>query len=319
MSEPTLSVIMPNYNHGRYLAEAITGIATQSRPPDEFLILDDGSTDDSLQVVAPLVDRFRFIRVIRHDRNRGVIAAHQRLFAEAQSDYVLAAAADDVRLPGFFERAMRMVDRFPEAGLVFGMVRMIDEEGGHLLMGEASRWREPLYADPQRFLHEYLLVERPSQSPCSGTIYRRSAIQEVGGYRAELGSWADTFALRAIGLKYGVCYVPVEVAQFRVLAGSFSQQSDAEPRKMLDLISRAAALMRTAEFRDRFPANYVQRWRRDYRWQVIRDYFLGPEVPGHPRPSFLIRNLRRLPRVLRTLLLFVYQGDLSCYQDKPRG
>ena len=194
MSAPTLSVIMPNYNHGRYLAEAITGIATQSRLPDEFLILDDGSTDDSLQVVVPFVDRFRFIRVIRHERNLGVIVAHQRLFAEAQGDYVLAAAADDIRLPGFFERAMQMVDRFPEAGLVFGMVRMIDEEGGHLLMGEASRWREPLYADPQRFLHEYLLVERPSQSPCSGTIYRRSAIQEVGGYRAELGSWADTFA-----------------------------------------------------------------------------------------------------------------------------
>ena len=113
--------------------------------------------------------------------------------------------------------------------------------------------------------------------------------------------------------------MPVEVAQFRVLAGSFSQQSDAQPRKMLDLIARAAALMRTAAFRDRFPANYVHRWRRDYRWQVIRDYFLGPEIPGRPRPSFLVRNLRRLPRVLRTLLLFIYQGDLSCYQDRPRG
>ena len=319
MSAPTLSVIMPNYNHGHYLAEAITGIAIQSRPPDEFLILDDCSTDDSLQVITHLAQRFRFIRVIRHERNLGVIAAHRRLFAEAQGDYVLAAAADDVRLPGFLEQAMHMVERFPQAGLVFGMVRMIDEHGGHLLMGEASRWHEPLFADPQRFLHEYLQVERPSQSPSSGTIYRRSALEEVGGFRAELGSWADTFAIRAIGLKYGVCYVPVEVAQFRVLKGSFSQQSDVQPRKMLDVIARAAALMNSPEFQDRFPADYVRGWQRAYRWQVIRDYFLGPEVPGRPRPSFLIRNFRRLPRVLQTLLLYLYPGDLSCYGDRPRG
>ncbi len=319
MSASTLSVIMPNYNHGRYLAEAIVGIATQSRPPDEFLVLDDASTDNSLEVIAPLADRFRFIRVIRHERNAGAIAAHQRLFAEAHGDYLLAAAADDIRLPGFFERAMEMAERFPGAGLVFGMVRMVDEKGGHLLMGDARRWGEPLYADPGRFLREYLLVERPSQSLCSGTIYRRRAFLEIGGYRAELGAWADTFAFRAVGLKHGVCYVPTEFAQFRVLAGSVSHQSNTEPRTMLDLIARAAALMTAAEFRDRFPADYVRRWRRDFRWQVIRDYFLGPEVPGRPRPPFLVRNLRRLPRVLRTLSLFLYRGDVSCYRHEPRG
>ena len=174
----------------------------------------------------------------------------------------------------------------------------------------------PLFADPQRLLHEYLQVERPSQSPQFGN---HLSARRSGGSRwfwAELGSWADTFAIR---IEYGVCYVPVEVAQFRVLQGSFSQQSDAQPRKMLDVIARTAALMNSPEFQDRFPADYVRGWQRAYRWQVIRDYFLGPEVPGRPRPSFLIRNFRRLPRVLQTLLLYLYPGDLSCYGDRPRG
>jgi glycosyltransferase involved in cell wall biosynthesis len=281
-------------------------------------LLDDGSTDQSVQIITRCLDRFPFLRLIQHARNQGVVAASKRLFAEAHGDYVFAAAADDIRLPGFFERAMSLVERFPQAGLVFGVVRMIDHEGCHLLTGEARRWQEPLYADRTRFLRDYLQVERPSQSACSGTIYRRDALLEVGGYRAELGSWADTFAFRAIGLKYGVCYLPTEVAQFRVLPGSFSQQSDAEPRTMLDLIARAAVLMTSAEFRDRFPADYVREWCRRFRWQVIRDYFLGPEVPGRPRPSFVVRNLRRLPRVLPTLALFAYRGDVSCYAGPQR-
>lgn len=79
MNRRTLSAVMPNYNHGRYLAEAIKGIAEQSRPPDEFLILDDASTDNSVQVIQPFLQRFPFLRLIRLDCNGGVLAAVERL------------------------------------------------------------------------------------------------------------------------------------------------------------------------------------------------------------------------------------------------
>jgi glycosyltransferase involved in cell wall biosynthesis len=317
MKPLTLSVVMPNYNHARYLADAITGIAAQSRPPDEFLILDDGSADNSLEVVAPYLERFPFLRLIRHERNRGVIAAHERLFAEARGDLLFAAAADDIRLPGFFARAVQMAEQFPQAGLVCGAVGMIDEAGRRLGRIDVRRWREPLYADPQRFLREYLMVELPAHSLCSGTIYRREALQEAGGYRPDLGSWSDTFAFRAIGLKYGVCYLADEVVQFRKLAGSFSQQSVAQPKKLLDIMARAEYWMRSAEFHDRFPENYVRHWRRACRWQVLWDYVLGAETQALPRRSFWSRNLRRLPRVCRALGLLSYRGDPDCGQRGP--
>lgn len=310
MAPPTLSVLMPNYNHARFLDEAILGIAEQSRPPDEFLVLDDASTDNSVEKIQRYLPRFPFLRLIRHETNQGVVAASQRLFAEARGDYVFAAAADDIRLPGFFEQAMSMAERFPQAGLVFGMVRMVDEADRHVVTGAASQWHEPLYASPARFLREYLDVERPSQSACAGTIYRRDAIDEVGGYRRELGSWSDSFAFRAIGLKYGVAYVPREVVTARLLSGSFSHQSSNHPRKMLDLIARAEQMMTSPEFRDRFPKEHVRQWRRRFRWQVIRDYFLGPESGSRPRPSFLLRNVRRLPRVPSTLAMFFYRGSV---------
>jgi glycosyltransferase involved in cell wall biosynthesis len=320
MKPLTLSVVMPNYNHAHYLADAIAGIAAQSRPPDEFLILDDGSTDDSLDVIAPYLQRFPFLRLIRHEQNRGVIAAHERLFAEARGDWLFAAAADDVRLPGFFARAVQMAEQFPQAGLVFGAVGMIDADGRRLGRIDVRRWQEPLYADPQRFLREYLMVELPAHSLCSGTIYRREALQEAGGYRPDLGSWSDTFAFRAIGLRYGVCYLADEVVQFRKLAGSFSQQSVAQPRRLLDVVARAESWMRSDEFRERFPEDYVRRWRRACRWQVLWDYVLGAETGAQPRRSFWGRNLRRVPRACRALwLLLSYRGDGGCRGPEPAG
>lgn len=315
MSTPSLSVIMPNYNHSRYLPEAIPGIAGQSRAPDQFLILDDASTDDSVRVIEPFLEQFPFLRLIRHEQNRGVAAACARLFAEARGDYLYAGAADDIRLPGFFERAMAMAQRFPQAGLIFGAVGIVDDAGRPVGKVEASRWREPLYADPRRFLDEYLLAEPPLHSATAAAIYRRDALEEVGAFRPELGSFADTFAMRAVGLKHGVCYLPDEVVQFRRLPGSFSQQSTAQPRRLLDLAARAEHLMKSPQYRDRFPADYVRRWSRACRWQILWNDFLGPEWGGPRRPSFLVRNVRRLARILRPWPLLCYRGDLSCYEQ----
>ncbi len=313
MDSTTLTAVMPNYNHARYLREAIESIAAQSRPPDEFLILDDASTDHSLQIIEPYLGQYPFIRLIRHERNQGVIASLQRLFEEARGDYLFSAAADDIRLPGFFERAMQMAAKYPQAGLVFGAMGIIDPEGKQVDQVAPRRWHQPLYAEPERFLREYLMVELPSNAACGSTVYRRDVLMEVGGFLDELGSWSDTFAFRAIGLKYGVCYVPHELARWRRQEGSFSQQKSAQPKAMLDIIARAAHLMESEELRDRFPAAYVRAWRRAFRWQVIREHYLGPVLAGQPLPSRTRRLLQGLPRLLSTLRLHWYRGDVSCY------
>ena len=103
MSGPTLSVILPNYNHARYLSEAIEAIASQSHAADEFLILDDASTDNSLEIIEKFQKRYSQIRVLRHEQNRGVLEANRRLFEEARGDYVFAAAADDIFQQGHVE------------------------------------------------------------------------------------------------------------------------------------------------------------------------------------------------------------------------
>jgi len=306
MPRMTLSVVMPNYNHAKYLPRSIRAIAEQTRPPDEFLILDDASTDDSVAVIEEHAARYPFVRFLRNERNAGVNAAHRRLFELASGDFVHGAAADDDRYPTFFERAMEMAGRYPRTGIVFGELDVKNDHDQRIGEVVVQRWKEPLYADPERFLHDYLQVELASHSASGATIYRRGPFAEVGWYRDELGPWADTFAARALGLKYGAAFVPERFAIDYRYPGSYSQQAKDEPRRALDIVRRAAALMRSEEFRDRFPEAHVRHWETQFRRLIAWQYFLGPAQS--PRPGFLMRNLARLPRLVPALSLLLERG-----------
>jgi hypothetical protein len=303
----TLTAAMPNYNHARFLPRAIESIVHQTRPPDEFLILDDASTDDSVEIIQHYASRHSSIRLICNRENAGVLAAHEQLYRLASGDYLYSGAADDDRYPRFFELAMEMANKYPRAGLVFGKMVIVDGQSGATCgETEVRAWQEPLYAAPERFLSEFLLREPPMQAMTGATIFRRDALAEVGWCRHELGSFADTFAARAIALKYGACYVPQPFHIWRRMPESFSQASSRDLARAYEVIDRAARLMRDAEFREQFPEAYVRSWQRGQRFQVAWNYFLGPSLPP-PRPSFLMRNLRRLPRLPALFLLLARQ------------
>jgi glycosyltransferase involved in cell wall biosynthesis len=316
MSRPTLSVVMPNYNHARYLKRAIEGILEQTWPADEFLILDDASTDNSVEIIESYAARHTCIRLVKNQKNTGVIAAHKKLFEMASGDYLFSAAADDDRYPCFFEQAMEMAVKYPEAGLIFGKMVIADGAGNEQGVIAPSVWQERLYATPEQFLQEYLDVEPPMQAATGATIFRRQAFSEVGWFRSELDSFTDTFAVRAIALKYGACYVPERFSMWRRMTGSYSQETAQNVRRSIDIVARARRLMESEEFRDRFPNDYVRRWSYQQKRQAIWTYFLGQDSDvGIDRPSFLIRNLRRLPRAATAVSAYLYRGNPSC--DDP--
>lgn len=316
MNRPQLTVVMPNYNHAKYLDRVIATIVQQTRPPDEFIILDDGSTDDSVSKIARWIERYPSIRLIRNEKNAGVIAAHQRLFDTASGEYLYPASADDELLPTFFERAMDMAERHPQAGLICGQMVIADENAKELDLVSARSWREAVFVSPERFLHEYLETEEPSHSLSASTIFRRSCLETVGWFRTELGSWADTFAIRAIGLQEGICYVPERFSMWRQMSKTFSEKSRRDHWHMLDLIARGAYLMRQPEFRDRFPEDHVRRWQSRYRWRVVKDYLRGNRTRTasgiFARCEFVAHCLLRS---LGALSLAVYPGDISCYHS----
>jgi glycosyltransferase involved in cell wall biosynthesis len=272
MKQSSISVVIPNYNHGEYIGKQLNLLTSQSIPPLEVIVVDDASTDDSARIIEEYARAHPLVRLIRHERNMGVNAALTTGLAACRGDFYYAGAADDLVAPGFIESIEEMIARFPQAGVYFGMYRAVDPEDREIGIKNISRWHEETYATPDVFLNDCLEAEHCSNSLSPSTVYRKQFIAEVGGYRAELGHWADTFMTRAIALKYGAGYTPQVLATMRWMPHGFSGSQARNVRLMLDIVGRAAWLMRSPEFRDRFPEAHVARWEKEYRDYVIWSY-----------------------------------------------
>jgi glycosyltransferase involved in cell wall biosynthesis len=311
-----LSVIMPNYNHGRYVGGAIEAIVSQSRPPDEYIIVDDGSTDDSADIIAAYAARYPFITFVRNSQNEGFHRSARRAHSLATGDYLYPCAADDLVLPGFFERAMSGAEQHPQAGLVAGKWTQIDEEGAPLgQVMEVQEWRTERFVSPAAFLEEYLLRYPPKHTFSLGTIYEKRRLDEVDGFREALGFYCDTFAIRAIGRRHGIFYIPETFAHWRIMQRSLSHASVADPRREYRFMMAARDLMGSAEFADLFPTQYVEKWTSEYRQEIAGGVVSGwcgemspaywDSLPDRPVHRWIFKRLiRRFHQHYRVFLRF---------------
>jgi glycosyltransferase involved in cell wall biosynthesis len=261
---PRLSVVISNYNHGVYLSHALLAMVNQSLPPWEILIVDDASNDHSVALIRQFQRYYPYIQLQVNERNHGYSRNINALIQVAEGDYLYAAASDDFVEAGFFEKATGALEEVPVAGFAFGQMNAVDEAGRYLGRIAPTGLRGPRYLTPAAFLSEYLDVEAPNHSLCGATLYRAEALKRIG-YLERLGSWADTFAARAIGLQRGACYLPEPFMNWRQLRDNQSTVAGRSRERMARLIDDAVELMGSPPYRQVFPADHVQRWANRYR------------------------------------------------------
>jgi len=205
MTNNDLSVIMPNYNYGQHIAEALESVLSQSFPAGEIIVLDDGSTDDSVSIVQNYMKKHPNIRLLRNDSNMGLNYTLNRGLHEAKGEYFYAASSDDIVLPGFFERSMDMLNKYPQAGLCF--CDWASLEKGRTIENRAYLSDKPVYFDPDEF-EKILLRNEYTVIGGSTVIKKRAALIEAGGYLPELKAASDIFAHHVICFRHGACYIP---------------------------------------------------------------------------------------------------------------
>jgi glycosyltransferase involved in cell wall biosynthesis len=129
--QPLVSVLVPSYQAGPYLAFLVESVRAQTYQCWELLILDDGSGDlDHPDVVDVLADNR--IRAFRWSPNRGVSQATRFLMEEARGDFWCYPGADDILLPQFIEKRLAVLDRHHDVSLVFGRGGQIDTAGNEI-------------------------------------------------------------------------------------------------------------------------------------------------------------------------------------------
>src|SRR5206468_3510075 len=128
------------------------GLLDKSRCPDEIVVIDDGSTDNSWDIIQDYAGRHTCIRAYRNEKNMGAVFTVSRGLELARGDYVFASAADDCVLPGFFQKSMELLARYPQAGLCCTIGDWKEVETGlnwHVGVGMADT---PAYLSPKRMV-----------------------------------------------------------------------------------------------------------------------------------------------------------------------
>ncbi len=261
---PTLSVVMSNFNHARYLPESLGAILAQSYRPMEIIVIDDGSTDDSVEVIGRFARKEPRLRLIRNERNQGVLANVNRLLELASGDCLYVAAADDRILPGFLQRSMEMLARHPQAALCSASAYMIDAATNQRIftLPVEPVSRREAFIPPAQAMSRF----RRHGSWLVGItcINRKEALVKAGGFIPHLGPFCDEFIQMVLTLKHGACFIPKPLAVWRWSSAGYANSSAAVLEGSLQMWSSAADLMRTT-YADLFPRSFVNAWEREKR------------------------------------------------------
>src|ERR1019366_3049423 len=128
-----VSVVIPCFNHGEFLPEAVASVTGIGRDDVELIVVDDGSTDErTRKEMDALVAQG--ITVIRQE-NKGVAAARNAGFIASQGEYIFPLDADDRLRPGWIDHGIRILDSDPQVGVVYGDAECIGARSGRWLVG----------------------------------------------------------------------------------------------------------------------------------------------------------------------------------------
>jgi glycosyltransferase involved in cell wall biosynthesis len=259
-----LSVVLPSYNHGQLIARALKMLLAQERLPDEIIIVEDGSSDDSLNVVRDITECSSEVRfnLIVNKKNRGAVAALAQGLKAARGQYVYFAAADDWVLPGFFADALEALQKNPDMGLFCGEALLIQGNTGQPC-GVRPAVR-PIYQpgpiNPNRVRE--LLASSDNWILTGSAIFRRDAIIAAGGFDNTLGSFSDGYLARKIALTNGFFFSPTLVSTWSIFPGSVSRQTVFNLDMAKNILEKVPAKLKSDDaFPHWYPQIFQDRWR----------------------------------------------------------
>jgi len=294
-----LTTILVNFNHGHYLAESLEGLLRQTRRADEFIVIDDASTDNSVEIVSSFLPRHPNARLVRNPVNQGVVKNMNDGLRISRGTIIHFAAADDLFYPTLYEKGMSLLTAHPGAGFFSACSDLIDAAGRNLdapmpALGFSSRQPEFLTPDAVR----PLLLSHDGWFMGNTALFRRDCLIDEGGFPEELLSYADGYMCRLLALKYGACFSPELLAGWRRLDDGFSSTLTRSPDKVLALILAVAQKMQDAN--TIFPAEYVKRWKGRAEFGVKRQALArgrahssgaGGRIAASVREKFLLAAL----------------------------
>jgi len=202
-----ISVIIPTYNRAAFISDAIQSVLRQTNKDFELIVVDDGSTDNSCDVIRPYADRITYI----YQQNAGIAAARNAGIEHSKGKYVTFLDSDDIWLPTKLEKQVSFFKQHLDIGMVYADYGMFSEEG--IIDSSHSSRKNLNISHRSGYVFEELLMNCHIHTIT--VMVKREVLADVGLFDVNFATGEDYDLWLRIAAKYKVAYLPELVAMHR--------------------------------------------------------------------------------------------------------
>jgi glycosyltransferase involved in cell wall biosynthesis len=231
--KPKISVIIPTYNRAALLLEALASVFAQTWRDYEVIVVDDGSTDDTLSLLAPWLSHIRLFS----EPNRGVAAARNLGICEARGEFICFLDSDDLWTPSKLETQLSFAEQNTQYALIASEIEGFDSSGKVQARSKAS-----MYRIRNGFVLEDLLFANWIQT--STVMVRRETLLRVGGFDEDIGQFGEDWLLwMRIAAESPIYFLPAPLVRYRVHSQNLtSHLPETQYVSLMQILDRLALL-----------------------------------------------------------------------------
>ncbi len=280
---PKMSVLMSVYNGEKHLSESIESILNQTFTDFEFIIVNDGSSDSSPEIIESYSDER--IQIINNEENIGLTKSLNKAIKQARGEYIARQDADDISLPNRLELQLEFLERYPEVALLGTGIYVIDENGDAIEKRIMHPNPKKSLLKGNRFIH-------------GSVMFRKSAIDEFGAYNETLRYSQDYELWLRMSKKHNVRNLTAPLYKLRMHRGSILSKN-IEEQQMYAVLARKLTLNEIKEATllnlQEHPSNFYQILNRSdkmmFHKAVAYNHAQNNDLPSLRRECFKVFKL----------------------------
>lgn len=228
-----ISIVIPNYNHSALIESSVKSCYEQSLPAYEIIVVDDGSTDNSLEILTSLQKSIPTLKVHSLKNNFGAIHAINHAARIAEGEILLIRSADDILDKNAIRHATEAFEKFPDTKIAFGEVLYFHEDINNGTKETLALSNEVRFLSPDDLMQAW----KPDFNlPDAACFVRKNAFFEQGCLQEEAKWYSTWLCFTSIALRYGLTFIPAILNSFWVNASSYGTANLRNPKIQRDVL-----------------------------------------------------------------------------------
>lgn len=228
-----ISIVIPNYNHSALIESSVKSCYEQSLPAYEIIVVDDGSTDNSLDILTSLQKSIPTLKVYSSKENFGAIHAINHGARITEGEILLIRSADDILDKNAIRHATEAFEKFPDTKIAFGEVLYFHEDINNGTKETLALSSEVRFLSPNELMQAW----KPDFNlPDAACFVRKTTFFEQGCLQEEAKWYSTWLCFTSIALRYGLTFIPAILNSFWVNASSYGTANLRNPKIQRDVL-----------------------------------------------------------------------------------